>query len=268
MLRWKKKWQKEIDKFINLDYSRTFKNNDQRIEQPSEEKINSILKTIGKEDKDPDIGCNACGYNTCRDFAIAVAKGLAKVDMCLTFSLRNRHDYIKALKSTNEKLAQTQKALQESEKVAQSEKEATKEASDTIENMLQKLPSGIVIIDKNLKIVHSNNSFIEMLGDEAKSIDEVIPGLVGADLKTLLPYNIYNMFSHIFSTGENIVNRDIHLNDNLLNLSVFTIRKNKIAGAVFRDMYSPEVRKEEVLKRVTDVIDKNLSCSNKGFSKS
>jgi hypothetical protein len=262
----KNKWQKEIDKFINLDYSRTFKNNDQRIEQPSEEKIKSILKTIGKEDKDPDIGCNACGYTTCRDFAIAVAKGLAKVDMCLTYSLRNRHDYIKALKSTNEKLAQTQKALQESEKLALSEKEATKEASDTIENMLQKLPSGIVIIDKNLKIVHSNNSFIEMLGDEAKTIDEVIPGLVGADLKTLLPYNVYNLFTHIFSTGENIVNRDIHLNDNLLNLSVFTIRKNKIAGAVFRDMYSPEVRKEEVIKRVTEVIDKNLSMVQKiGF---
>ncbi|NOQ25066.1 MAG: 4Fe-4S dicluster domain-containing protein [Bacteroidales bacterium] len=262
----KNKWQKEIDKFINLDYSRTFKNDDQRIEQPSEEKINSILKTIGKEDKDPDIGCNACGYTTCREFAIAVAKGLAKVDMCLTYSLRNRHDYIKALRSTNEKLAQTQKALQESEKLAQSEKEATKEASDTIENMLQKLPSGIVIIDKDLKIIHSNNSFIEILGDEAKTIDEVIPGLVGADLKTLLPYNIYNLFTHIFSTGENIVNRDIHLNENLLNLSVFTIRKNKIAGAVFRDMYSPEVRKEEVVKRVTDVIDKNLSMVQKiGF---
>jgi transcriptional regulator with PAS, ATPase and Fis domain len=186
--------------------------------------------------------------------------------MCLTFSLSNRHDYIKALKSTNEKLAETQKALQESEKVAQNEKEIAKEASDTIENMLQKLPSGIVIIDKDLKIVHSNNSFIEMLGDEAKTIDEVIPGLVGADLKTLLPYNIYNLFTHIFSTGENIVNRDIHLSENLLNLSVFTIRKNKIAGAVFRDMYSPEVRKEEVLKRVTDVIDKNLSMVQKiGF---
>lgn len=262
----KGKWQKEIDKFWNLDYSRTFKNDDQRIEKPSEEKINEILKAIGKEGKNPDLGCNACGYNTCRDFAIAVAKGLAKVDMCLTFSLRNRHDYIKALKSTNEKLAQTQKALQESEKTAQKEKETAKEASDTISSMLQKLPSAVVIIDKNLKIVHSNNSFIEMLGEEAKIIDEVIPGLIGADLKTLLPFNIYNLFTHVFSTGENILNRDIHIDDNLLNLSVFIIRKNKIVGAVFRDMYSPEVRKEEVLKRVTDVIDKNLAMVQKiGF---
>lgn len=262
----KKKWEKEVEKFWNLDYSRTFKNDNQRIEMPSEERINEILKAIGKEGKNPDLGCNACGYNTCRDFAIAVAKGLAKVDMCLTFSLRNRHDYIKALKSTNEKLAQTQQALQESEKIAQKEKQSAKEASETIGRMLQKLPSGVVIISQDLKIVHSNNSFIEMLGEEAKSIDEVIPGLIGADLKTLLPFNIYNMFSHVFSTGESILNRDIHIEDNLFNLSVFTIRKNKIVGAVFRDMYSPEVRKEEVIKRVTEVIDKNLSMVQKiGF---
>lgn len=262
----KNNWQKEIDKYWDLDFSRTFKNDNQRIETPSEEKINEILKAMGKEGKNTDLGCNACGYNNCRDFAIAVAKGLAKIDMCLTYSLRNRHDYIKALKSTNEKLAQTQKALEESEKIAQKEKESAKEASDTIGSMLQKLPSGVVIIDKNLKIVHSNNSFIEILGEEAKAIDEVIPGLIGADLKTLLPFNIYNLFTHVFSTGENVLNRDIHIEDNLLNLSVFTIRKNKIVGAVFRDMYSPEVRKEEVLKRVTEVIDNNLAMVQKiGF---
>ncbi|MBI9053756.1 MAG: 4Fe-4S dicluster domain-containing protein [Bacteroidales bacterium] len=260
------KWEKEVAKFWNLDYTRTFTADDQRIKAPTEEKIQEILKAIGKEDKDTDLGCNACGYNTCREFAIAVAKGLAKIDMCLTFSLRNRHDYIKALKNTNEKLAQTQKALKDSENLAQKEKEAAQEASDTVSSMLQKLPSGLVILDKNLKIVQSNNSFIEMLGEEAKAIDEVIPGLVGADMKTLLPFNIYNLFSNVFSTSNNILNRDIHIEDKLLNLSIFIIRKNKIAGAVFRDMYSPEVRREEVIKRVTDVIDKNLTMVQKiGF---
>ncbi len=260
------KWKKEIKKYWDIDYSKTFFNDDQRIETPSEEKIQEVLKAIGKENKDPNLGCNACGYNTCRDFAIAVSKGLAKVDMCLTFSLRNRHDYIKALKTTNEKLAQTQNALKESEKVARKEKEAAQEASDIINNMLQKLPTGVVIIDQNLKIIQSNNSFIDLLGEEADAINEVIPGLTGADLKTLLPFNIYNLFNHVFSTNENILNRDIHLDEKLLNLSIFTIRKDKIVGAVFRDMYAPEVRKEEVIKRVTEVIDKNLAMvQNIGF---
>ncbi|MFP4024273.1 MAG: [Fe-Fe] hydrogenase large subunit C-terminal domain-containing protein [Thiohalospira sp.] len=260
------KWEKEIKKYWDIDYSKTFFNDDQRIETPSEEKIQEVLKAIGKENKDPNLGCNACGYNTCRDFAIAVSKGLAKIDMCLTFSLRNRHDYIKALKTTNEKLAQTQNALKESEKVARKEKEAAQEASDIINTMLQKLPTGVVIIDQNLKIIQSNNSFIDLLGEEADAINEVIPGLTGADLKTLLPFNVYNLFNHVFSTNENILNRDIHLDEKLLNLSIFTIRKDKIVGAVFRDMYAPEVRKEEVIKRVTEVIDKNLAMvQNIGF---
>jgi hypothetical protein len=68
------------------------------------------------------------------------------------------------------------------------------------------------------------------------------------------------------ANGEDIQNRDIHLNDQLYNLSVFTIRKNKVVGAIMRDMQSPEIRKEEVVKRIGDVIDKNLEMVQKiGF---
>jgi transcriptional regulator with PAS, ATPase and Fis domain len=221
------------------------------------------MKAIGKENSDASTGCMACGYSSCRDFAIAVSKGLAKTEMCLSYTLRNRHEYIKALRTTNEKLAQTQKALKESEQKARKEKQAAKEASETTNAMLQKLPSAVVIIDKNLKIIQSNKTFIDYLGDEAHSINEVIPGLVGADLKTLVPHNIYNLFSHVLNNQQNIVNRDIHLENKLLNLSIFTIRKGKIVGAVFRDMYSPEIRKEQVIKRVTEVIDKNLEMVQK-----
>ena len=38
----------------------------------------------------------------------------------------------------------------------------------------------------------------------------------------------------------------------------FGVKKNKIVGGVVRDMYMPEVRKEEVISRVTEVIDQNL----------
>jgi hypothetical protein len=132
--------------------------------------------------------------------------------------------------------------------------------------MLKKLPSAVVILDKKLKILQSNQSFIDLLGDDALEINEIIPGLVGADLKTLVPANIYNQFAYVLQNNEDILNRDMHYKDNLLNISVFTIRKNSIVGAVIRDLYAPDVRKEEVLKRVTDVIDKNLAMVQKiGF---
>jgi len=256
-------WKENIEEYWALDYSREFKSDDQRIETPSEDKIQEVMKAIGKENSDSSTGCMACGYSSCRDFAIAVSKGLAKTEMCLSYTLRNRHEYIKALRTTNEKLAQTQKALKESEQKARKEKQAAKEASETTNAMLQKLPSAVVIIDKNLKIIQSNKTFIDYLGEEAHSINEVIPGLVGADLKTLMPHNIYNLFSHVLNNQQNIVNRDIHLENKLLNLSIFTIRRGKIVGAVFRDMYAPEIRKEQVIKRVTEVIDKNLEMVQK-----
>lgn len=256
-------WKEETEKYLAMDFSRKFTENDQRIETPSEEKIQEVLKAIGKENADPYTGCRACGYPSCRDFAIAVSKGLAKTEMCLSYTLRNRHEYIKALRTTNEKLSQTQKKLKESEQKARQEKQAAKEASETINAMLQKLPSAVVIIDKDMKIIQSNETFIEYLGEEAESINEVIPGLMGADLKTLLPHNVYNLFSHVLNNHQNIVNRDIHFEDKLLNLSIFTIKKGKIVGAVFRDMYSPEIRKEQVIKRVTEAIDKNLEMVQK-----
>ena len=212
-----------------------------------------------RNNSDEDSGCGACGYNSCRDFAIAIAEGMAIPEMCSQFTTKNRQDYIQSLKISNEKLAQAEKAVRESEHGARKEKEIAKEASEITTAMLQKLPSGVVILDEKLKIIQANATFIDMLGVEAHEINEIIPGLVGADLKTLLPYNFYNLFSYVLANNESIQNRDITFNDKLLNVSVFLIRKGKIVGAVIRDMYSPEVRKEEVIKRVTEVIDKNLS---------
>jgi Na+-translocating ferredoxin:NAD+ oxidoreductase RNF subunit RnfB len=262
----RKTWEKNIEKHNSHNFSCSFTPNDQRIEDPQEEKIQEVLKIIAKESMGKDSGCEACGYSSCRDFAIAVSAGLAHTDMCLNFTLNNRHEYIKSLRATNDKLAKTQEALKESEKIARQEQEAARDASETITTMMKKLPSALVIIDKKLKILQSNQSFIDLLGDDAVEINDIIPGLVGADLKTLLPYNIYNLFSYVLQNNEDIKNRDIHYKDNLLNLSVFTIKKNSIVGAIIRDMYAPEVRKEEVIKRVTEAIDINLAMVQKiGF---
>ena len=179
--------------------------------------------------------------------------------MCNTYTTKNREEYINSIRISNEKLAKAEKALQDSDSVARREKEAAKEATEITTIMLQKLPSGLVIMNEKLKILRANQHFIEMLGEDARKINEVIPGLSGADLKTFFPYAIHNLFSYVFSNNENIQNKYITYNGQLLNVSIFMIRKGNIAGAVFRDMLSPEVRKEEVLHRITEVIDKNLS---------
>lgn len=262
----KPNWERDKAAYADLDFSCQFQANDQRIPMPSSDRIAEILKVIGKTEEHSHLGCGACGYDSCKEFAVAVAKGLAKPEMCLTYNLRNQNEYIRTLKTTNEKLAKTEIALKDSEKVARREQIAAQEANEIVSSMLQKLTTGVVIVDENLRIVQANKTFIETLGEDAKMIDEVIPGLVGADLKTLLPYNFYNMFSYVLKTDEDVTNKDTRYNESMLNVSIFTIRKGKIVGAVVRDMYVPEVRKEQILSRINDAIDENLEMVQKiGF---
>jgi Na+-translocating ferredoxin:NAD+ oxidoreductase RNF subunit RnfB len=251
-------WNRSMEQFKDLDLSRSFIADDQSLPQPSDSRLQKILKDLNQLESS-DVGCGACGYASCIDFATAIGQGLAIPEMCNTYSSRNRQDHIQSLKISNEKLAQTQDALKKSERLAQKEKKAAREASEIVRRMLHKLPSMVVICDQNLKIIQTNNSFIEMLGDEAQEINEVVPGLAGADLKALLPYNFYNLFTFVLSHNESITNRDLQHDGKLLNVSVFVIEKDKIVGAVIRDMSAPEVQKEEVVKRLTEAIDKNLS---------
>jgi iron only hydrogenase large subunit-like protein len=251
-------WQKNIDSYSGLDFSRTFEPVKEIEPEPSEKKIKEILRAIEKPKREDELDCGTCGFETCREFAIAIAKGLTIPEMCTSFAFKNQQNHINSLRTSNEKLALLQAALKESERKARQEHEVAREASETTTAMLQKLPAGVLIIDKNLKIIQANQSFINTLGDEVKEINEVIPGLVGADIKTLLPYTFHNIVSFVLNTNEEVINRDIQYEDRLLNISVFPIKRNKIAGAILRDLFIPEVRKEEIVARVTDAIDKNL----------
>jgi Na+-translocating ferredoxin:NAD+ oxidoreductase RNF subunit RnfB len=262
----KEQWQKDMVRWSKLDFTRTFTPDDQRIPEPPDEAINEVLKIVGKDNPDEEINCGACGYLSCRDFASTVAKGLAIPEMCHTFNLRNKQEYIETLRQTNRKLAETKKALKESEELARREKEIAQSTSDMMNNMLEKLPTGVVIVDNYLKILHSNQSFINIIGEDAKAISDVIPGLAGADIKTLIPFNVYNMFTFVIKEDEPVVSKDVHFEDKMLNISIFPIKKNKMCGAIIRDLYSPEVQGEEVIYRVSEVIDKNLEMVQKiGF---
>jgi transcriptional regulator with PAS, ATPase and Fis domain len=183
--------------------------------------------------------------------------------MCHVFSGHNRQEYIQTLRTTNENLAQTKAALKESEEKARHEQEAQKESAEIITTMLQNLLSGVVIVDEDLKIYQSNKAFIRIVGEEAAMIAEVIPGLVGADLKSLLPVHFYKMFSYVISSDEPIESKDVQFGEIKLGVSIFPIRSHKYVGGILRDMYIPEVRKEQIITRLTEVIDENFDMVQK-----
>ncbi len=52
---------------------------------PSESEINDILRLMGKFKPSQELNCGSCGYNTCREKAIAIFQGKAEASMCLPF---------------------------------------------------------------------------------------------------------------------------------------------------------------------------------------
>lgn len=252
-----KKWEAEMQKYADMDFSRTFVKDDRRVKAPSAARVDEILTLLGKTGEQTNM-CSNCGYDNCRDFAVAVAQGYTRTDMCLDFNLRNKNKYISTLRASNAKQDAEIESLKKKLADHLAEFELLNDKLETSRAIMNQIPSGVVIVDERLKITSSNRSFIDLLGDEAREIDEIIPGLRGADLKTLVPVQFYKVFQNVLATGEDIVSRDVKIEEAFLNLSVFSIKNKKVVGGIVRDMFSPEVRNEQIIQRVTEVIDQNL----------
>lgn len=53
--------------------------------EPNSDEILAIFRQMGKRKPEDELNCGSCGYNTCRDKAIAIFQGKANVSMCLPF---------------------------------------------------------------------------------------------------------------------------------------------------------------------------------------
>lgn len=58
---------------------------DRQSQMPSEIEIANVLRQMGKFKPSQELNCGSCGYNTCREKAIAVCQGKAEISMCLPF---------------------------------------------------------------------------------------------------------------------------------------------------------------------------------------
>ena len=57
----------------------------QRSQMPSDMEIMNVLRQMGKFKPSQELNCGSCGYNTCREKAIAILQGKAEISMCLPF---------------------------------------------------------------------------------------------------------------------------------------------------------------------------------------
>ena len=69
----------------NLRMRKHFEAIERRSVMPGEDEIREILREMGKFKPAHELNCGSCGYNTCRDKAIAIYQGKAEISMCLPF---------------------------------------------------------------------------------------------------------------------------------------------------------------------------------------
>ncbi|MBQ2256741.1 MAG: PAS domain-containing protein, partial [Clostridia bacterium] len=56
-----------------------------KLAQPSETEIMAVLRQMNKFKPSDELNCGSCGYNSCREKAIAIIQGKAEISMCLPF---------------------------------------------------------------------------------------------------------------------------------------------------------------------------------------
>lgn len=235
-----------------------FTNKKYELPQPAESAVKKALSRITRRNSEKEVNCGACGFATCRELASAIAQNTAIPEMCVTNIQVGNVETSHTTKKISEELEMVKHELTAAQTMLGQTKEMLYAQSEALSIFVRGLNSGIVFCDETLKIVESNLRFIEILGEEAKDIHEVIPYLIGADLKTLLPPGLMAQFNFMLNHNETQISRDVKIDGKWINVSIFQLIPNKLVGAVCLNLHSKEERPEEIIHRVTEVIEENL----------
>jgi len=132
---------------------------------------------MGKQTREDELNCGACGYDTCREHAVAILKGLAESEMCLPYTIEQLKKTVKELNLSHEQLASTQAALMQSEKLASMGQLAAGIAHE-VNN-----PLGIVLVYAHLLLDEYKNQpemreDLEMIARHADRCKKIVAGLL------------------------------------------------------------------------------------------
>lgn len=75
----------EVDQPSLMELRKNFTYIEHKLQEPSESEIMAVMRQMGKFKPSDELNCGSCGYNSCRDKAIAICQGKAEISMCLPF---------------------------------------------------------------------------------------------------------------------------------------------------------------------------------------
>ena len=217
-----------------------------------------ILQQITEPKKGIELNCGACGYETCRSLASAVAHGIAIPEMCVPNSQLGSREAVIDMRRNIEDLEKTQERVKELEKETNALATKANSLRSAFSIFIRNLNPGIVITNTELKVVESNQGFVDILGEEVLDIHDVIPFLIGADLKTLIPSSLISQLNYMMQHDEEKFVKDVEINDKLTNCTLFQLIPNQLYGIIMRNLHSKEERPEEIINRINEVIEENL----------
>ena len=110
----------EVDQPNPAELKKNFARIEHKLPTPSESEIMSVLRQMGKFKASDELNCGTCGYNSCRDKAIAIIQGKAEISMCLPFL-----------------------------------KDKAESFSDA---MVNNTPNGLIVLNENLEVQQINNA--------------------------------------------------------------------------------------------------------------
>lgn len=68
-----------------LDIRKYFTAIEKHLSMPTDAEISDILKQMGKTKPSDELNCGSCGYDSCREKAVAILQGKAEISMCLPY---------------------------------------------------------------------------------------------------------------------------------------------------------------------------------------
>ncbi len=68
-----------------VELKKQFEPIERRSQLPSDSEISDILRQMGKFKPSDELNCGSCGYDTCREKAVAIYQGKAEISMCLPY---------------------------------------------------------------------------------------------------------------------------------------------------------------------------------------
>jgi len=186
----------------------------------TEAEITRALLKLGKTSKKDELNCGGCGYPTCRDMAKALITGLAEPEMCVT--------------------------------------KMRKDAESKVDILLSTIPHGVVIVDSELKIADCNKPFVTIFEDYPDSFLDAdgLKSFRGSPVSMFVPFE--DKFRDQFYMDAPAQYRFKH-KGKIWRVTFFLVETKLLLGAMFEDITTPTVRREEVVEKAEDVITKSLA---------